>query len=133
LNLAETDASEAVELAATNSALDRSGLTSKTGVEVEVSTKPFELVFDKIMNGPQHPAKPAALEIENLDNAGELGESDDGVIVGEYDDDPLPEGDEIEGDPLGNRRERKSAGVIDVEVAWAASGRPCAVGRLNRG
>ena len=63
LGLAEDAASEAVQLAATKDALDRGGIQAKTAVSVEVSTKPFELVFDAITAGPRDPATPALAEL----------------------------------------------------------------------
>ena len=48
LGIATGAESESVRLAAIRDALDRSGLAAKTAVEVEISAKPFELVFDKI-------------------------------------------------------------------------------------
>jgi hypothetical protein len=94
--------------------LDRSGIQAKTAVSVEVSTKPYELVFDAIVSGPRTEHTPA-LEIESVSAADELGESDE--IIGELDDDPLPEGDEIYDDPsrFQPRPEQKS-NVVDVEI-----------------
>ena len=54
LCLAEDAESEAVALAAIKDALDRGGIRAKTAVSVEVSTKPFELVFDAISAGPRN-------------------------------------------------------------------------------
>ena len=62
LGLADNAESEAVALAATKDALDRGGIQAKTAVSVEVSTKPFELVFDAIAAGPRDES--SALEIE---------------------------------------------------------------------
>ena len=87
LGLAESADTDSVKLAATNSALDRSGLAAKSALSVEVSAKPFELVFDKISGGPrQH--TPALTEIESVSE-------DVAVIEGEYDEDPLEDEDEI--------------------------------------
>src|SRR6476620_11003823 len=81
LGIATGAESEAVRLAAIRDALDRSGLAAKTAVEVEVSAKPFELVFDKIASGPREPQPTALAAIESS------RESDE-VIEGEYDDEP---------------------------------------------
>jgi hypothetical protein len=130
LGIATGAESEAVRLAAIRDALDRSGLAAKTAVEVEVSAKPFELVFDAISGGPRpnSAAKPAlaggedpAIE-SSEESAIESGDESEDVIVGEYDDDPLPEhGDD--GLPRTQRhrssvRERKSetAQIVDVEI-----------------
>lgn len=80
---------------------------------VEVSTKPFERVFDRIAAGPREPI--LAIERGSLDDDTDTlsAESvDDEVVVGEFDD------DEIEPDPYVPRveRERDSTGVIDVEI-----------------
>jgi hypothetical protein len=102
-----------VKLAAIKDALDRSGLAAKTAVSVEVGVKPFEMVFDSISAGPRNSeARPALAGFESPE------ESED-VIVGEIDDDPLPEdGDEIEYDLPGIHRERESDSdsVVDVEI-----------------
>ena len=49
LGMATDSESEAVQLAATNSALDRAGVTGKTAVELSVAEpKPWEAVFEGI-------------------------------------------------------------------------------------
>jgi hypothetical protein len=48
LGIAEGAESEAVKLAAVKDALDRAGLSAKTAVEVDVSVKPYEEVFNDI-------------------------------------------------------------------------------------
>jgi len=99
----DTTVPEGVRLAAIRDALDRAGLKPATTVDLEVSAKPFELVFDSITAGPRTPAPP---EIES--GATESGESDEpDVVIGEIDDDPLPEEDEIE---------PEDEEIIDVEV-----------------
>jgi hypothetical protein len=102
---AEQVRTEGVRLAAIKDALDRAGLKPATIVDLEVSPKPFELVFDSITAGPRTPTPP---EIES--GATESGESDEpDVVIGEIDEDPLPEDDEIEPDA-------NEAEVIDVEI-----------------
>ena len=44
---------EGVRLAAIKDALDRGGLGAKSSMEIEVSAKPFERVFTKIVSGPK--------------------------------------------------------------------------------
>ena len=44
----DPNVADPVKLAAIKDALDRSGIQAKTAVSVEVSTKPFEIVFDSI-------------------------------------------------------------------------------------
>lgn len=111
LGLATEADTDSVKLAATNSALDRAGLAAKSNMSIELSAKPFERVFEKIVSGPRYPATPPALA------ASESSGEDDGAIVGEIDDDPLPEGGE-DLSPV----ERESgytdtdADVIDVEI-----------------
>jgi hypothetical protein len=101
----DTTVPEGVRLAAIKDALDRAGLKPATIVDLEVSPKPFELVFDSITAGPRTPTPP---EIES--GATESGESDEpDVVIGEIDEDPLPEDDEIEPDA-------NEAEVIDVEI-----------------
>ena len=53
----DTNVPEGVRLAAVKDALDRAGLAAKTAVEVEVSTKPFELVFDSLREGHEIPKR----------------------------------------------------------------------------
>ena len=106
----DPNVADPVKLAAIKDALDRSGIQAKTAVTVEVSTKPFERVFDRIAAGPREPA--LATERDSLGDGTDktVSESDDDeVVVGEFDDDPLPEG-EIEPDPF------RIPSVIDVEV-----------------
>ena len=89
LGLAEDAVSEAVQLAATKDALDRGGIQAKTAVSVEVSTKPFELVFDAISAGPRdaHPA--LAIEGGILDEDTDTSDSESGndEVIGEFVDD----------------------------------------------
>jgi hypothetical protein len=104
LGIATGAESEAVRLAAIREALDRSGLAAKTAVEVEVSTKSFELVFEKIASGPREPTTQPTLA--------ELPESAaDDEIVGEFDDDPPDDGDEVKDSGYTD-----SESVIDVEI-----------------
>jgi hypothetical protein len=49
----DPNVADPVKLAAIKDALDRSGIQAKTAVSVEVSTKPFELVFDSISRNRQ--------------------------------------------------------------------------------
>ena len=105
----DPNVADPVKLAAIKDALDRSGIQAKTAVSVEVSTKPFELVFDSIVAGPRDPTTPPALaELPESDNAAIESESDE--IVGEIDD------DEIDDDLPRLQRDRESADVVDVEV-----------------
>ena len=110
LGLAETADTDSVRLAATNSALDRSGLAAKSTVDLEISAKGFERVFDRIVSGPReaHPALEGGILEEGSDNPS--SESEDEVVVGEFDDDV------IEDDLLGVQPQRDSVGVIDVEI-----------------
>ena len=50
---ADTMIPEGVRLAAIRDALDRGGLGAKSSMEIEVSAKPFERVFTKIVSGPK--------------------------------------------------------------------------------
>lgn len=106
LDLADSAESEGVQLAATNSALDRGGLAAKTAVSVEVSAKPFELVFERIMSGPRDPTTQPAL------TSGDESELEPDVIEGEYDDPPLPEESEV----IDSGYTDAEPDVIDVEV-----------------
>ena len=76
---------EPVKLAAIRDALDRGGVSAKTAVSVEVSTKPFEMVFDAIISGPRE--EPGALA-----GLPELDAATDDEIVGEIDDDETKDG-----------------------------------------
>src|SRR6478736_2517720 len=58
----DPNVADPVKLAAIKDALDRSGIQAKTAVSVEVSTKPYELVFESM---------------------------DDEVVIGEFDDDVI--------------------------------------------
>jgi hypothetical protein len=75
---------------------------------VEVGFKPFELVFHSIAAAPRsEPQTPALAALESP------GGPD--VIIGEVDEDPLPEDEEIEsGGEYGEYR--SSVDVIDVEI-----------------
>jgi hypothetical protein len=99
----DLNVADPVKLAAIKDALDISGIQAKAAISVEVSAKPFELVFDSIVAGPRSKPRPAALAA--LEPPGESDE----VIEGGYDDDPLPEDDEIESG-------REDEDVIDVEI-----------------
>ena len=111
LGIADSGQSEAVRLAAIKDALDRSGIQAKTAVDVAVSVKPYERVFDRISAGPREPARNELPE--SSDTAIESGEDDE--VIGEFDD------DEIDDDPYVPRvgRESESADdprIVDVEV-----------------
>jgi hypothetical protein len=110
----DPNVADPVKLAAIKDALDRSGLAAKNAVSVEVGiSKPFERVFDSIVAGPRIEHTPA-LEtgggILDQDSDKHATETEDDEIVGEFDDDPLPEHDENEPDPL------QIQPVIDVEI-----------------
>ena len=62
----DPNVADPVKLAAIKDALDRGGVSAKTTVSVEVSTKPFELVFDPIIAGPRdnHRSEATDSEIE---------------------------------------------------------------------
>jgi hypothetical protein len=107
----DPNVADPVKLAAIKDALDRSGLVAKTAVSVEVSAKPFELIFDSISSGPRDPEATPALADSSLN---EIESGDPDVIVGEFDDDPLPEDES--GDLSRVERESDSGDVIDVEI-----------------
>ena len=66
----DPNVADPVKLAAIKDALDRSGIQAKTAVTVEVSTKPYELVFDRIVSGPRNETPPAlAIEADSLDES----------------------------------------------------------------
>jgi hypothetical protein len=102
----DPNVSDSVKLAAIRDALDRAGFKPVTAVDLEVSTKPWEHVFEgisKVVAGPRDPqATPAELPAA------------DPEILGEFDD------DEIEDDPYAPRvepqREWESADVVYVEI-----------------
>jgi hypothetical protein len=50
---ADTSIPEGVRLSAIKDILDRGGLSIRQGVDIEVSAKPFEKVFTKIVSGPR--------------------------------------------------------------------------------
>ena len=50
---ADTSIPEGVRLAAIRDALDRGGLGVKQAMEIEVSAKPFERVYERITSGPK--------------------------------------------------------------------------------
>src|SRR4029077_20053679 len=84
----DPNVADPVKLAAIKDSLDRSGIQAKTAVSVEVSTKPFELVFDPIGSGARK-AKPAlAIEANSLDQTTDnhSAESENEVVIGESDD-----------------------------------------------
>ena len=115
----DPNVSDSVKLAAIRDALDRAGLKPVTAVDLEVSTKPWEQVFEgisKVVAGPRYPQPPHALAIEGDSPAIDSGD-DSVVIVGEIDD------DEIDDDPYlpagfqpQRQRESESAEIIDVEI-----------------
>ena len=85
----DPNVADPVKLAAIKDALDRSGIQAKTAVSVEVSAKPYELVFDAIVAGPRDQsrsesvpeieAQPAlASEREIVENEPEVIDADDG-------------------------------------------------------
>jgi hypothetical protein len=98
----DPNVADPVKLAAIKDALDRGGLSAKTAVSVEVSAKPFELVFERISSSRDDPES-----VPEIESQPAIESSEDDVIVGEYDDDPLPEDDEIQPEP---------GEIIDVEV-----------------
>lgn len=107
----DTNVPESVRLAAVKDALDRAGLKPATTVDLEVSAKPWEAVFEgiaKVVAGPRNPEDTPALDAVG-GSALESASEDDDVIVGEIDEDPLPEDDEIE-----SARDIEDA--IDVEI-----------------
>jgi hypothetical protein len=108
----DPNVADPVKLAAIKDALDRSGIQAKTAVSVDVSVKPFEKVFDRIVARPREAPTALAELPESSDIAKELGQSDSNEIVGEFDD------DEIQDDPYVPifHRERESADVVDVEI-----------------
>jgi hypothetical protein len=55
----DPNVADPVKLAAIRDALDRSGIQAKNAVTVEVSTKPYELVFDRIGSAPRESTTPA--------------------------------------------------------------------------
>ena len=111
LGLAETADSEAVQLAATNSALDRSGLGAKTSVELEISAKPFERVFDRIAAGPREPAVAIEGGILGEGTDKPASETGDDVIVGELDDDVIEDYP-----PIFQQDRESDSDVIDVDI-----------------
>ena len=85
----DPNVADPVKLAAIKDALDRSGIQAKTAVSVEVSTKPFELAFERIAAGPRNEsrsesvpeieAQPAlAIEGEIVEDEPEVIDPDDG-------------------------------------------------------
>ena len=110
----DPNVSDPVKLAAIRDALDRAGLKPATTVDLEVSTKPWEAVFEgisKVVAGPRDPEATLA-ELPELDTATE-SESDE--IVGEFDD------DEIQDDlpRIQQRRKSENAEIVDVEIVDA--------------
>ena len=108
----DTNVPEGVRLAAVKDALDRGGIQAKTAVSVEVSAKPFELVFDAITAGPRYEPLPEIEGGDILDEGSDSSVSENGndEIVGEIDD------DEIEDYPSGFIPEQDSGytDVVDV-------------------
>ena len=68
----DTNIPESVRLSAIKDVLDRGGLGAKQTVDIEVSAKPFERVFTKVISGPRElePVQDQADEAE--DNPGSL-------------------------------------------------------------
>ena len=101
--------SEGVQLAATNSALDRGGLAAKSLVELEVSVKPFERVFERIVSTPREPH--TALESGGADVVppAESG----GADAYQFADEIVPESNEIDAEVID---------VVDVEVVSDSAG-----------
>ena len=96
----DPNVADPVKLAAIKDALDRSGIQAKTAVSVEVTTKPYELVFDRIGSAPREPAP--AIESTSVEDYS------DNQLSGSVDSYQFP--DEIEDDP-----DEIDAEVIDVE------------------
>jgi hypothetical protein len=106
-----------VKLAAIKDALDRSGIQAKTAVSVEVSTKPYEFVFDRIVSSPRSEHTPAlTIEGERLDqdtDNSSAESTDDSEIVGEIDEDDLYDDlSRIQREP---ESAEENAEIIDVE------------------
>jgi hypothetical protein len=111
----DPNVSDSVKLAAIRDALDRAGLKPITTVDLEVSTKPWEKVFEgvsKVVAGARYSDDTLAIERGSLEDSTDnhVSESGDDVIVGEFDDDV------IEDDLLGVQPQRESADIIDVEI-----------------
>ena len=111
----DPNVSDSVKITAIRDALDRAGLKPVTAVDLDISTRPWEKVFEgiaKVVAGPRDPQTPHALANESESATHESGEDDE--IVGEFDDDV------IEDDPYLPRvepqRERESSEIIDVEI-----------------
>ena len=107
----DPNVADPVKLAAIKDALDRSGIQAKTAVTVEVSTKPYELVFDRIARDRETKRRPG-----NQNTYAAIESGDDDEILGEFDDPPPDHeiGDYSSG--IQRQRERDSADVIDVEI-----------------
>ena len=106
----DPNVSDPVKLAAIKDALDRGGLSAKTSVDIEVSTKPWESVMEgisQIVAGPKDPDDTHALAIES-DYPATESESE---IVGEFDDDEIY--DDL---PVFQQDSESSADVVDVEI-----------------
>jgi hypothetical protein len=88
----DPNVADPVKLAAIKDALDRSGIQAKTAVSVEVSTKPYELVFDRIGSAPTPPAP--AIEANSLD-ASTDNQSAETVDSYQFPDEIDPESDEL--------------------------------------
>ena len=111
----DPNVSDSVKIAAIRDALDRVGLKPVTTVDLEVSTKPWEKVFEgisKVVAGPRY--SDDTLGDRAWQSRGQhrqhVSESGDDVIVGEFDDDV------IEDDLSGVQPQRESADIIDVEI-----------------
>ena len=110
----DPNVSDSVKITAIRDALDRAGLKPVTAVDLDISTKPWERVFDRIAAGPREPA--LAIEGGILDDGTDTPVSESGedeVVVGEIDD------DDIDDYPLRFQRESESAEFVDVEIVAA--------------
>jgi hypothetical protein len=119
----DTNVPEGVRLAAVKDALDRSGIQAKTAVSVEVSTKPYELVFDRIASGPRYETPPA-LEIEGEviedENEPEIVEADieiNAVEIEAVNDQYTDENHDVDPGPL-------TPGDFDYSLSGQLSGSP---------
>jgi hypothetical protein len=98
---------ENVALTAVRDALDRAGISAKTAVEIEISAKPWELVFSGISAGPRPDSEPQPTALAELT---ESVADDESEVLGEIDD------DEIDADLPLFQPQRESVDVLDVEI-----------------